>query len=249
MGRAHEVRAASMAKTAAAKSKLNNKWSRIIYMAAKSGVPDPDLNQNLKKEIEKAKREQVTADVIKRAIDKAKGANQESYDPMTLEGFGPGNSMFVIECLTDNHNRTQTAVKVALQRCGGKIAGSGNVTHMFKNTAIFSVDFMSEEEVLETLLMADCDVEDISSEDGVVTVTAPSSEYGKIREALKAVTPEGKDFLEDTVSWVPLNPIELNTEKEKEQLQRLLDLLEEDDDVQDVYHNIVGLEPEDAEEE
>ena len=137
MGRAHEVRAASMAKTAAAKSKLNNKWSRIIYMAAKSGVPDPDLNQNLKKEIEKAKREQVTADVIKRAIDKAKGANQESYDPMTLEGFGPGNSMFVIECLTDNHNRTQTAVKVALQRCGGKIAGSGNVTHMFKNTAIF----------------------------------------------------------------------------------------------------------------
>ena len=241
MGRAHEVRAASMAKTAAAKSKLNNKWSRIIYMAAKSGVPDPDLNQNLKKEIEKAKREQVTADVIKRAIDKAKGANQESYDPMTLEGFGPGNSMFVIECLTDNHNRTQ--------RCGGKIAGSGNVTHMFKNTAIFSVDFMSEEEVLETLLMADCDVEDISSEDGVVTVTAPSSEYGKIREALKAVTPEGKDFLEDTVSWVPLNPIELNTEKEKEQLQRLLDLLEEDDDVQDVYHNIVGLEPEEAEEE
>ena len=149
MGRAHEVRAASMAKTAAAKSKLNNKWSRIIYMAAKSGVPDPDLNQNLKKEIEKAKREQVTADVIKRAIDKAKGANQESYDPMTLEGFGPGNSMFVIECLTDNHNRTQTAVKVALQRCGGKIAGSGNVTHMFKNTAIFSVDFMSEEEVLK----------------------------------------------------------------------------------------------------
>ena len=108
---------------------------------------------------------------------------------------------------------------------------------------------MSEEEVLETLLMADCDVEDISSEDGVVTVTAPSSEYGKIREALKAVTPEGKDFLEDTVSWVPLNPIELNTEKEKEQLQRLLDLLEEDDDVQDVYHNIVGLEPEEAEEE
>ena len=85
--------------------------------------------------------------------------------------------------------------------------------------------------------------------DGVVTVTAPSSEYGKIREALKAVTPEGKDFLEDTVSWVPLNPIELNTEKEKEQLQRLLDLLEEDDDVQDVYHNIVGLEPEEAEEE
>lgn len=93
----------------------------------------------LKERNRKAKREQVTADVIKRAIDKAKGANQESYDPMTLEGFGPGNSMFVIECLTDNHNRTQTAVKVALQRCGGKIAGSGNVTHMFKTLLSFQL--------------------------------------------------------------------------------------------------------------
>ena len=119
---------------------------------------------NLKKEIEKAKREQVTADVIKRAIEKAKGANLESYDSMVLEGFGPGNSMFVIECLTDNHNRTQTSVKVALQKCGGKIAGSGSVTHMFKNTAIFSIDFMNEEETLEALLLADCEVEDIFTE-------------------------------------------------------------------------------------
>ena len=243
MGRAHEVRAASMAKTAAAKSKLNNKWSRIIYMAAKSGVPDPDLNQNLKKEIEKAKREQVTADVIKRAIEKAKGANLESYDSMVLEGFGPGNSMFVIE----NHNRTQTSVKVALQKCGGKIAGSGSVTHMFKNTAIFSIDFMNEEETLEALLLADCEVEDISSDDDVVTITAPSTEYGKIRETLKAMLPEGKDFLEDTVSWLPLNSVQLETEKEKEQLQRLLDLLEEDDDVQDVYHNVVNFDLEESE--
>ena len=241
MGRAHEVRAASMAKTAAAKSKLNNKWSRIIYMAAKAGVPDPELNQNLKKEIEKAKREQVTADVIKRAIEKAKGANQENYDPLTLEGFGPGNSMFIIECLTDNHNRTQTAVKVALQKCGGKIAGSGSVAHMFKNVALFSIDFMTEEEALETLLLADCEVEDIESEDGIVTITAPNTEYGKIREALKEVLPEGKEFLEDTVCWLPLNEVELNGDKELEQMDRLLSMLEEDEDVQDVYHNVTGL--------
>lgn len=242
MGRAHEVRAASMAKTAAAKSKLNNKWSRIIYMAAKAGVPDPDLNLSLKKEIEKAKREQVTADVIKRAIEKAKGASQENYDPLTLEGFGPGNSMFIIECLTDNHNRTQTDVKVALQKCGGKIAGSGSVAHMFKNVAIFSIDFMGEEETLETLLLADCEVEDIEEEDGVVTVTAPNTEYGKIREALRAVLPEGKEFLEDTVCWLPLNEVELPGEKEKEQMERLLGLLEDNDDVQDVYHNVVGFD-------
>jgi YebC/PmpR family DNA-binding regulatory protein len=210
-------------------------------MAAKAGVPDPELNQNLKKEIEKAKREQVTADVIKRAIEKAKGANQENYDPLTLEGFGPGNSMFIVECLTDNHNRTQTAVKVALQKCGGKIAGSGSVAHMFKNVALFSIDFMTEEEALETLLLADCEVEDIESEDGIVTITAPNTEYGKIREALKEVLPEGKEFLEDTVCWLPLNEVELASDKELEQMERLLSLLEEDEDVQDVYHNVTGL--------
>ena len=89
MGRAHEVRAASMAKTAAAKSKLNNKYSRTIYMAAKSGIPDPELNLALKHEIEKAKREQVNADTIKRAIEKAKGGSTENYYPIRYEGFGP----------------------------------------------------------------------------------------------------------------------------------------------------------------
>ena len=148
MGRAHEVRAASMAKTAAAKSKLNNKWSRIIYMAAKSGIPDPDLNQNLKKEIEKAKKEQVTADVIKRAIEKAKGANMESYSELQLEGFGPGNSMVVVECLSDNSNRTQTAVKIALQKTGGKIASSGSVTYQFKHLAVFVFKGLSEEDAV-----------------------------------------------------------------------------------------------------
>ena len=125
MGRAHEVRAASMAKTAAAKSKLNNKYSRTIYMAAKSGVPDPESNLALKREIEKAKREQVNADTIKRAIEKAKGGSMESYYPVRYEGFGPNNSLLMIECLTDNENRTMTAVKVALQKTGCKLGVSG----------------------------------------------------------------------------------------------------------------------------
>lgn len=237
MGRAHEVRAASMAKTAAAKSKLNNKWSKVIYMAAKSGVPNPDLNQTLKKEIEKAKKEQVTADVIKRAIDKAKGANLETYDSLQLEGFGPGSSMIVVECLTDNNNRTQTSVKVALQKTGGKIAGSGSVTYMFDHLAVFSFEGLSEEETLESLLLADCEITDIESEDGLITVYAPHTEYGKVREALKT-TKEDIDFSIDTVCWSPKDEVTLSEEKEIEQFNRLLDLLEEDDDVQDVYHNV-----------
>ena len=241
MGRAHEVRAASMAKTAAAKSKLNNKWSRIIYMAAKSGVPDPDLNQTLKKEIEKAKKEQASADVIKRAIEKAKGANQESYTELVLEGFGPGNSMVVVECLTDNHNRTQTAVKVALTKTGGKIAGSGAVTYMFDHLAVFSYENgQSEEEVLETLLMADCDVTDIENEDGIITIYAPNTEYAKIRDALQEAMPD-VDLTVDTIAWMPKNYVKLESEKEIEQFNRMLEMLEEDDDVQEVYHNVEGL--------
>ncbi len=243
MGRAHEVRAASMAKTAAAKSKLNNKWSRLIYMAAKGGVPDPDLNQTLKRTIERARREQVTADVIKRAIDKAKGSDQTSYTELLLEGFGPGQSQIVVECLTDNHNRTQTAVKVALQKCGGKIASSGSVTYQFKHLSVFTFKGLSEEDAVMALLDADCDVQNTYTEvdeetaEELVTVEADYSEYSKIRTALTDLK-EDLEFLVDHISWETDNMVDLEAGKETEQFERLLALLEEDDDVQDVFHNV-----------
>ncbi len=243
MGRAHEVRAASMAKTAAAKSKLNNKWSRLIFMAAKGGVPDPDMNQTLKRTIEKAKKEQVTADVIKRAIDKAKGADQTSYTELLLEGFGPGQSQLVIEALTDNHNRTQTAVKVALQKCGGKIAMSGSVTYQFQHLAIFSFKGLSEEDAVMALLDADCDPKDTYTEkdeetgEEVVTIVADFSEYTKVRNALVAAKAD-LDFIVDKVTWETQNMVDFANDKEKEQFERLLGMLEEDEDVQDVYYNV-----------
>lgn len=243
MGRAHEVRAASMAKTAAAKSKLNNKWSRLIFMAAKGGVPDPDMNQTLKRTIEKAKKEQVTADVIKRAIDKAKGADQTSYTELLLEGFGPGQSQLVIEALTDNHNRTQTAVKVALQKCGGKIAMSGSVTYQFQHLAIFSFKGLSEEDAVMALLDADCDPKDTYTEkdeetgEEVVTIVADFSEYTKVRNALVAAKAD-LDFVVDKVTWETQNMVDFANDKEKEQFERLLGMLEEDEDVQDVYYNV-----------
>jgi YebC/PmpR family DNA-binding regulatory protein len=243
MGRAHEVRAASMAKTAAAKSKLNNKWSRQIYMAAKGGVPDPDLNQTLKNTIARARKEQVTADVIKRAIDKAKGADQTSYTDLVVEGFGPGQSQFVICCLTDNHNRTQTAVKIALQKCGGKVASSGSVSYQFDHLAIFSFKGLGEEDAVMALLDAGCDPKDTYTEtdeetgEDIVTIEADYSEYSKIRTCLTDLKAD-LDFVTDTISWVAQNKVDLNGDKEKEQFERLLSLLEEDDDVQDVYYNV-----------
>ena len=240
MGRAHEVRAASMAKTAAAKSKLNNKYSRTIYMAAKSGVPDPESNLALKREIEKAKREQVNADTIKRAIEKAKGGSMESYYPVRYEGFGPNNSLLMIECLTDNENRTMTAVKVALQKTGCKLGVSGCVRHMFNYYSVFTFKGMSDEEAFEAILMADVEPEDVSVEDGITTVYAKSEDYQTVRDALVAAKPD-LEFLEDLVTYVPQNYCELSDEKEFAQFRRLQEMLDDIDDVQDLFHNIVNL--------
>lgn len=238
MGRAHEVRAASMAKTAAAKSKLNAKYGRAIFVAAKSGVPDPDLNQTLKKEIEKARKEQVSADVIKRAIEKAKGNSTESYDPVRYEGFGPNNSMFIVECLTDNTNRTYTAIRTAFSKCGFNLGVTGSVVHMFNYQAVFSFEGKNDEETLELLLNNDCDVTDIAYEDGLTTIYAPTSEYSKIKEALTKEMPDVQ-LIEDTVSWIPQNYTHFSEERDLTHLQRLLDTLDELDDVQEVYHNVI----------
>lgn len=237
MGRAHEVRKAAMAKTAAKKSKVNSKYGRLIYIAAKSGEPNPDLNQNLKKEIEKAKKENVPADVIKRAIDKAIGGSADDYAATRYEGFGPNNSMFIVECLTDNTNRTFADVRVAFTRNGLKMGVDGSVVHMFNNQAVFSFEGLNDEETLDALIMADCEVDDIVYEDGLTTVYAPNTEYAKVRDALEAAIPD-VDFLEDQIAWVPQITTTLTDEKDKEHFERFKEMLDEIDDVQDLFHNI-----------
>jgi YebC/PmpR family DNA-binding regulatory protein len=241
MGRAHEVRAASMAKTAAAKSKLNNKYSRTIYMIAKKGGADPDANLELRAMIEKAKREQVNADTIKRAIEKAKGGSTENYYPIRYEGFGPSNSMLIIECITDNENRTLTAVKTALNKCGAKLGVAGCVRHMFDYYAVFTFEGMNDEEAFEAV--AEFDVADVFSEDGYTTVYANSSDYQGVRDALLAAKPD-LTFVEDVVTYVPQNTVTLTDQKEIDQFNRLRTMLDDIDDVQDLFHNIVGLDDE-----
>ena len=239
MGRAHEVRAASMAKTAAAKSKINAKFGRLIYIAAKSGLPDPDVNQALKKEIERAKKAQISADVIKRAIDKAKGGQQDSYIAVRYEGFGPNNSMFIVECLTDNTNRTFTDIRTAFTKCGFKLGVDGSVVHMFNNQAVFSYEGLNDEETLEVLLAADCDVTDIAYEEQLTTVYAPISEYAKVRDALEEAMPN-VDFLEDNIAWVPITTTTLTDEDDIKHFERLQSMLDEVEEVQNFFHNIVN---------
>ena len=240
MGRAHEVRKAAMAKTAAAKSKLNNKYGRLIFVAAKSGEPDPELNQLLKKEIERAKREQVSADVIKRAIEKAKGSDSESYVPARYEGFGPNNSMFIIDCLTDNPNRTYIAVRTAFSRANCKLGVTGSVVHMFDNLAVFSFEGLDEIEVLDTLIETECEITEISEDDGLISVFGPITEYAKIKQALLDKNPD-LTFLEDQVSWIPQAYVTLSDEGDLNAVDRLFKLLNEIDDLSDIYHNIEDL--------
>lgn len=240
MGRAYQVRAASMAKTAALKSKQNAKYSVQIFRAAKSGIPDPELNPILKKEIEKAKKAQIPADVIKKAIEKAKGGSADDYTEVTYEGFGPNNSMFIVECLTDNVNRTYTAIRTIILKAGCKIGVPGSVQHMFTSSAVFSFEGLTEEETFDILISADCDVEDIVTDEGMVTVYAPNTEYAKIKDALFDAK-EDLVLLEDLVAWIPMMKVTIDTEDDMKIVNRLLENLEENDDVQNVFHNIENI--------
>ncbi len=234
MGRAHEVRAASMAKTAAMKSKKYAKWGKEIFVAAKSGVPDPEMNQGLKRMIERAKKDQCPADVIKRAIAKAQGIASGASKEKTYEGYGPGNVAMIVECTTDNDNRTFTDVRTAFNKTGGQIGTS--VGYLFNRKARFVFQGMSEDEAMEALMMADADCEEITTDDeGNTVILAEPKDFESIKSALEATNPE-LEFDEAQVSLIPSTYVDLDEDHEAK-FRRLLDLLSELDDVQDVYHN------------
>ncbi|CDR31482.1 Probable transcriptional regulatory protein SAV0669 [Acholeplasma oculi] len=235
MGRAFEVRKVAMAKTAAAKSKVYSKFGREIYMAAKSGTPDPETNQTLKRVIERAKKEQVTADIIKRAIDKAKGGSDENYTEIRYEGFGPGNSLIIVECLTDNTNRTLSDVRTLFNKAYGKLGVSGSVLHQFEHRAVFEVK-ATEDQILEVLLENDINVLDVEVEDEFVTIYAEPSEYGKIGDTLKEVNLEPT---QEMIAFLPMTTVEIKDADEFAKFERLVNGLDELDDVSNVYHNVV----------
>ena len=234
MGRAHEVRAASMAKTALMKSKKYSKWGKEIFLAAKSGVPDPDMNLTLRNVIAKAKKDQCPADVIKRAIQKAEGVTSGAMKETTYEGMGNGNVAVMVECLTDNVNRTVSSVRAAFTKTGGNFGSA--VSYMFNRKALFEFEGLSEDEAMEAVLNAGCDVDDISTnEDGLTVITADPSNFDQIEEALLAAKPE-LEFDTNEVTMVPTAKVDLD-EATEEKFRHMLEMLAECEDVQNVYHN------------
>lgn len=237
MGRAHEVRAASMAKTAAIKTKVYSRYGKEIYMAAKAGVPDPDMNQGLKRKIAEAKANQVPADVIKRAIEKAKGSSTESYDSCRYEGFGPGDSTVIVDCLTDNVNRTISAVKTCFNKSKCKLGVAGAVSHGYEQVGLLSFAYEDEEKMLDALIMAEVDVKDLEVEEGNMTVYTEPTDFHKAQEAIKDLLGE-ITFDVCEITFLPNEYTKIENPEDKELWDRLLRLLDECEDVQKVYHNV-----------
>ena len=235
MGRAHEVRAKAMAATAAKKSKLYSIYAKEIIKAAKSN-PDPATNDVLRRVIEKAKREQVPADVINRNIDRAKKGEGENYDIVEYEAFAQGGSNLIVKCLTDNPNRTISFVKTVFNKCGAKMAGQNSVSFMYEHLGVVGIKGHSEDEVMEALINADVDANDIELEDDMVVVYTEVSELNNAKKALEDAFP-GITFEIDEISYFANDTIKLEGE-EKEKFEKLLEMLDDLDDVSNVYHNV-----------
>lgn len=236
MGRTFENRKAAMAKTAGVKTKLYSKYGRELYVIAKNGGADPAANLSLRRLIDKAKKDQVPSHVIEKALDKASGVGGEDYATVRFEGFGPGNCMIIVDCLTDNNNRTFGDVRTCFNKCKAKLGAPGAVSHMFDHRAILAFAHGDEEAVLEALVAGDVDVTDIENEDGMITVIAPHTEFYKARSALVDAFGDITFEIEE-ITFIPQTHTELAGE-DLEVFDKLVNLLNDCDDVQEVYHNV-----------
>ena len=236
MGRAYQNRKESMAKTSNMKARVYSRYGREIYVTAKSGGVDPNGNLALRSLIDRAKKEQVPTHVIEKAIDKAKGGAGEDFSRARYEGFGPGGCTAIIECLTDNPNRTFGDVRQAFTKTKTKIGTEGSVSHSFDHLAILVFKHDDEEAVLEALMEADVDVTDIENEDGKLSVFAPHTDYFKAKQALIEAFGD-IDFEVDEIQFVPQTYTQVSGD-DVALFEKFLNMLEDLEDVQAVYHNV-----------
>ena len=217
----------------AQKSKLFGKLAREITVAAKLGLPDPGMNPRLRAAIIAARAENMTKDTIERAIKKALGGDAENYDEIRYEGYGPGGVAVVVEVLTDNRNRTAGEVRAAFTKSGGNLAETGAVSFMFDHVGVVEYDagVASADAVLEAAI--DAGAEDVvSSEGGHEIYTAQDS----LRDVAKALEAKFGEPRKAALVWKPQNTVPVNDEQ-GEKLFKLIETLNEHDDVQNVYAN------------
>lgn len=223
------------AKLDASNSKTYAKFGIEIYAAAKSGEPDPHSNQKLKFVIERAKTYNVPKHVIDRAIEKAKGSGDEAFQELRYEGFGPNGSMIIVDALTSNVNRTASDVRATYGKNGGNMGVSGSVAYLFDPTAVFVMKGQDADEIMMGLLEADVDVREVFQEDESTVVYGESTDFHAIKSALEAMGITEFEVAE--LDMLPQNEVTLEGD-DLAKFERLIELLEDNDDVQRVYHNV-----------
>jgi YebC/PmpR family DNA-binding regulatory protein len=216
------------------RSALFSKLSREITVAARAGLPDPDMNARLRSAIIAARAQSMPNDNIKRAIDKASGSDTENYEEVRYEGFGPAGVALIIETLTDNRNRTATNVRTIVSKNGGNLGASGSVSHGFDRMGLISYPAKAgdADTVFEAALEAGA--EDVSSsEDGHEIWTATENLH-EVAKALEPVLGEAEGI---KLAWRPQTQVTLDKVEDAAQLMKLIDTLDDDDDVQTVWAN------------
>ena len=230
----HNIKA-TKDKADAKRSSIFTKIGREIQVAVKLGGPDPSTNSKLADVIAKARSNNMPNDNITRSIKKASGeSNAENYDEITYEGYGPGGVAFIVECLTDNKNRTAGDVRHAFDKHNGNLGTSGSVMFMFDRKGVFVIektDEMDEDEIMMNALDAGAD--DVISEDEAFVIYSNPSSFHQVRENLEKL---GYKFITNEIQFVPSNYV-IPEESSISSLEKLIDALESLDDVQNVYHN------------
>lgn len=219
----------------AARGKMFQKLTKEIMVAAKGGSPDPAQNAALRLAVDKAKAQNMPKDNIQKAIDKAVGsADGANYESLRYEGYGHGGVAFMVDCLTDNRNRTASAVRSAFTKAGGNLGTDGSVSYMFerRGSIVIPADYDEEEMMMASLDAGALDFEKV--EDSYV-ITTDQNSFTNVRDALESAGV--KEFQECELTYVPNMEVELD-EEGTEKVMKLVDTLEDLDDVQDVYYNL-----------
>ncbi|HEV7255320.1 MAG TPA: YebC/PmpR family DNA-binding transcriptional regulator [Mesorhizobium sp.] len=217
----------------AMKSKMFSKLAREITVAAKTGTPDPTMNPRLRLAIQNAKAQSMPKDNIQRAINKAAGGDAETYEEVRYEGYGPGGVAVIVEALTDNRNRTASNVRAAFTKAGGALGETGSVSYLWKRAGeiVYPASAGSADKVMEAAIEAGA--EDVESDEEGHTITCAFEDVSEVAKALEEALGEAETV---KIIWQPQNSVPVDEER-AQSLMKLVGVLEDDDDVQNVYAN------------
>ncbi|MCI8588981.1 MAG: YebC/PmpR family DNA-binding transcriptional regulator, partial [Bacilli bacterium] len=220
----------------AERGKIFQKLAKEIYVVAKGTNGDPDSNPSLRMVIEKCRSQNMPKDNIQKAIDKAVGtAGGEDFESIRYEGYGPNGIAIMVDCLTDNRNRTASLVRSSFTKRGGNLGTDGSVSYLFERKGVIVIEKTLDEDDLMMTVLDNGASDMITNEDTFEIYTTPET-FLKVKEAVEAMGVT--DFITSEITYVASNLVEIEDEEAKEKVRALVETLEELDDVQDVYHNL-----------